>query len=266
MVVWLSLLSYWSEVNLPWWLYLWLAVIVWVAYTWDRLIDSYLQPQLVNPEHSLQFSQRHAEHKQHQKLIFCLQSVLAPFVLWGVIILPYQFWSFTPVLGMFCIIYLGITYFDKKCLHNFNFVGSLKHLLASVILIYGLFALINSYTETSLWQPRLLMVAAIATYVFWLNMRCCEYWYHKHKKTNTKYRLGLKIAVLLLLLCFSYFSNHEFMAIKLPFSFILIIMITLSSYLCLLFSPYLWIQKHRLFWADMCLILYPFLILPLTLL
>ncbi|GEM_PF-3559576 len=263
MAVWLGLLSYWFSVNLPWWLYPWVASLTWIAYTWDRLIDSYLQPDLINSTAKQLFSIRHAKHKKHQKVIFYTQGVLTPLVLWGFVALPNKFWSFIPLMGLLCLSYIGLTYLNKKYFNTIISLGRAKHLMASMILCLGLVTLVNSYSTDNLCNYSKLTVLAVIIYLFWTNMRCCEYWDTSNPKLQTKYYLSLEIVFSLLFILFAYIFKANSLTINLPLSFILIIIMTLGSYIYLLLSSDIWMKPYRLYLADMSLIAYPLVILAL---
>ena len=137
--------------------------------------------------------------------------------------------------------------------------------------------ILSSYLATSFTQEiqttqSLTLLFIITTYLFWINMRCSEY-FDKPKNqqiattANSASHLNissiiLAFELLLLILIFlitNFFTSDKLELIFPQTSFIYLAISIISSYLILLFIAKKWQASTSLFWVDMTLIIHPIL-------
>ena len=171
-VAWLHIFAKTWRVNyLPWVAYLSLALVVWVIYVADRLVDASTQR---GDAGKLQL--RHDFHRKHQRVLRVL-AVMAGVLALVLVVkgMPVSIYGYSVVGGIMIAGFFALSIFST---HESNEIPYAKNILAGLAFAYGTAILAFAFTGFELWeliQSRELICFAVLCV---LNISAIDLWEH----------------------------------------------------------------------------------------
>jgi hypothetical protein len=201
-VAWLHIFSKtWRVFIVPWQSYAILALVVWIIYAADRLLDASM-----SFGHSLKTKARHAFHRKY-KTAFSLALVVASLVALVLIYtgLSYDIYSYA-VIGLILVAtFFALSFYST---HGPDEIPYAKNIVAGITFGFG--CAIIPIAETGYYWMELVFSAELACFATLciLNISAIDFWEHANRTADIESKASDELAVtvpLILLACAAIF-------------------------------------------------------------